>query len=741
MTIRRLGAIRWFGVLLLAGWAAAQASGQAAAPAREFSVLHISDIHVEPHLARTPPPKTVQGQETIRWLCEQAGQPQEITPLKLTLPPPAFALATGDLTEYGVIDDTFDIFEQAFKPLPCPLHLMPGNHDNTWVASYAVMRKRHGGENHSFDQSGCHFVCLSSASPQEPVPSLDAKTRTWLKADLDKLAAGTPVFMAMHHPSLTSDEFANPAELDTFVDLLRDYNVVLLLYGHGHSVEARDIGGLPGVMGGSTWGKNAGYGLLSVRGDDVRYAYRYHHDPAVKEGAGETAWKSVWSGTIAGKPQPRLFEIAQPAETSAPVTDKLSVKLTMRGRSPAEAKLAFAFRIDGKEVATADSAKAEGGMELSLADPTPGAHLLSVTARGPDVADVRTRSFQVGGTGIDVVWRKQLPNAVKAAPVVVDKSLIVAGNDGVVAALDKRDGTARWTFATGAEILGPPAWSDATLVVGSGDGKIYALDDGGKKRWTFDAGLPVYGWPLIVDSTVYVGDNGGRMYALGLADGALRWKFERADYSIECQPATWNDLVIFGAWDGYLYALQRDDGALRWKSLGPKSSEGGAARYYAPADCGPLPRGETLFVCDRGYQLGTFSADGKPGTKYPLKAAAIAPAADGHAVYVRTIDDHVAKLSTNGEVVWQADVPAGRFPIPPTEHDGRVYVCSNRGRLSVLDARDGKTIWTYQATPGFYVMAPVTVDSSPAGDSPVCYIAGMDGSLTAVRQTVAPTSR
>ncbi|HQL55235.1 MAG TPA: PQQ-binding-like beta-propeller repeat protein, partial [Phycisphaerae bacterium] len=49
-----------------------------------------------------------------------------------------------------------------------------------------------------------------------------------------------------------------------------------------------------------------------------------------------------------------------------------------------------------------------------------------------------------------------------------------------------------------------------------------------------------------------------------------------------------------------------------------------------------------------------------------------------------------------------------------------------------LDAQTGKPVWNYQATPGLFVMAPVTVDAGDAA-GPVCYVAGMDGSLTAVR--------
>ncbi len=74
-------------------------------------------------------------------------------------------------------------------------------------------------------------------------------------------------------------------------------------------------------------------------------------------------------------------------------------------------------------------------------------------------------------------------------------------------------------------------------------------------------------------------------------------------------------------------------------------------------------------------------------------------------------------------------MPLGRFPIWPTEVAGKVYVCSNRGTLTVHDAADGKTLWKYQVTP-LHVMAPVAADD--AGNA---YVACMDGSLTRLSRT------
>ncbi|UCG16400.1 MAG: PQQ-binding-like beta-propeller repeat protein [Phycisphaerales bacterium] len=754
MVLKRFLLLAW-PIILILGVGSAAAPGESGAlgaraepPANraEFSVLHFADVHVSPHLLRTGAAGPPRGNGTIRWICEQAAAPQKLTPFGYTAPAPAFAFATGDLTEYGVIDDTWDVFLQAFRDLPCPMYVTPGNHDNTWVAMYRIMRKRHGGESYSFDKFGCHFACISSASPQEPVPTIDAKTRAWLKADLDRTPAGTPIFIAMHHPP-DSGGFATPAEVDTLIDMLKDYNVVLILYGHGHGTGHRDIQGISGVMGGSTFGSNAGYGILSVVDGMLRYAYRHHRDPQ----AGGTkkkkrAWTAVLEKPLPRTPPSRLLDIARPTDGFICKADTIDVDLALRvSRTPTAAEDATVdIQIDGQTARAArrpsDSSDEKHHRTYSIAVGalTAGAHLLTAQVTMPDgTTDRRTRVFRVHPPSVDVLWQQQVPAAIKAGLVIADDLLIVARNDGAVIALDKTTGAQRWRFDTGGEVLGTPAWSGDTLVVGSGDGKVYALDKHGKQQWAFDAGSPVYGWPLIdpaARGTVFIGDNSGHMHALNLTDGKPRWTFRRADYGIESKPALWKDMLVFGAWDGYLYAVARDDGELRYKSLGPRSSEGKGVRYWAPADCGPVVIDDVLFVCDRGYRLGTYSAEGKLVTNLDAKASGIGPAQDGRSLYVRTTDNRISKLDRGGHARWDVDIPAGRFPIPPTEHEGRVYVCSNGGLLSVLDATDGKLLWQYQATPGFYVLAPTTVDS-PAAEAagPVCYVAGMDGSLTAVR--------
>jgi outer membrane protein assembly factor BamB len=418
--------------------------------------------------------------------------------------------------------------------------------------------------------------------------------------------------------------------------------------------------------------------------------------------------------------------------------EELTIGLRLGDKVPPDAKLEVF--LDGAKVEDADLAwqrnddGAVKGVRVSTAKiTTPGRRLLAIRATAGEMTDQRVAWVDLRRPTAEVLLTLPIPGGIKAGVVRSGDMIIVAGTDGDVRAFDAADGSLRWQFRTRGEILATPLVTEDTCIFGSGDGHIYAVDLAGKVRWIFQTGLPCYA-PIVRDGdVVYAADNGGRVHALTLAEGRRKWLFERADYSIEAAPIIWKDKLSFGAWDGHLYALNREDGTQAWKSFGPESSKGRASRYFSPADCPPVAIGDRLFVCDRGYKLGVYAPDGRLEKEIGEKVAAISAARDekGEIVgfYARSSEgDKLTRYDAAGERVWQVDVPTGRFPVPPTEHQGKVYICSNRGLLSVLDAADGKLRWQFQATPGFFVMAPVTV-----ADDGTAYVAGMDGMVTAVR--------
>lgn len=87
-----------------------------------------------------------------------------------------------------------------------------------------------------------------------------------------------------------------------------------------------------------------------------------------------------------------------------------------------------------------------------------------------------------GVVGLDpdrrVRWRTDLPGAVDSSPVLVDGLVVVGSNDGRVYALDAPTGQVVSSVRTGGEVLSSPAVvDDTTVVVGSSDDALRALTD------------------------------------------------------------------------------------------------------------------------------------------------------------------------------------------------------------------------------------------------------------------------
>ena len=151
-----------------------------------------------------------------------------------------------------------------------------------------------------------------------------------------------------------------------------------------------------------------------------------------------------------------------------------------------------------------------------------------------------------------------------SSPLVVDGKVIVGSGDGHVYAVDAATGRLAWKFRTGDVVHASPAYADGLVVIGSWDGKLYALDVAtGAQRWSFQAGVD----PLIhnqqgfqssaaiVDGSVYVGCRDGHLYALDLRTGAPKWNVDTEGSWVNASPAVSRGRVYFATSDTARYLV------------------------------------------------------------------------------------------------------------------------------------------------------------------------------------------
>lgn len=693
--------------LLLALLSLPACAGAASAPVPDFTFIQASDVH-------TPMPESRSTIARVRDLGEL-----DLAPFGIKASKPGFAIVTGDLTEFGGGSGWWAEYLSYWKDCGIPVYPILGNHDNTWHANIKPLRDLGRAPCYSFEQHGCHFVGLMTATAQDPRPSIGEEEILWLKNDLEKVGTTTPVFVFFHHP-LGGTEFASRYDWDRLLDVLRAYNTVLLLAGHSHGHVYRPIQGLDQVTGGSTFGPNAGLAVLSVKAGFLRVAY----------------WK-------AGEPAPdlKLLEKPMPAKSSYPqiVISAPAFRASVAGPLNISARLTGAVGLD-KATYTLDD-ESNGDLTLSGQAPdwtasgsadlgklVPGAHYLRVEFASGSARYTRSTEFFFDPTNSPVAWRAYLAASSKVTPAVADGVVYVGANDGQLRAFDATTGKPLWAAATSAEILAEPLLAQGNVYTANGLGVVSAYTRAGRKLWSFTADDAVYSSPVMADGKVIFGCNDGKLYALDAATGKRAWLNEDATYAIESKPFVANGKIYYGAWDQYVYCVDARNGRLIWKSICEGSSRAkGAKRYYSPADAMPVVAADKLMVADRAYMLTILNAETGESISSSRRVAATGLSAEGKFVYLRKTDGDLAKMDSTGQEIWSVPAGLGAIPTAPTERNGTVYVCSAKGTVSAISAENARILWQYQASPQLFVM------SSVASDGTNVYLTAFDGSLTAIK--------
>jgi outer membrane protein assembly factor BamB len=317
-------------------------------------------------------------------------------------------------------------------------------------------------------------------------------------------------------------------------------------------------------------------------------------------------------------------------------------------------------------------------------------------------------------TGAEL-WRHETGSPVGGAPLVTDKLVVFADRDLRIHAVDRATGLGVWTVETGEDLplrWGYEGWdyllssptlatdaSRQTVLVGSGDGHLYALDPAtGEVLWRFRTGGRIRSAPAVYDGVAYVGSGDGVVYGISLAEGREVWRFETAgteldaaDFGfdrtqIQSSPAVADGVLYIGSRDASLYAVDLATRTARW------TLEDGTAWVVAS----PAVRGDRVF--------SARSSSGK----------------------VRAVD------AVTGKELWAVATGGLVFSSPVVVGD-TVYVASGSGWVFALDAGDGSERWRYPLEESSV--------STPAVWEGRLYVGSDDGHLYALEAARGPAPR
>jgi 3',5'-cyclic AMP phosphodiesterase CpdA len=194
-------------------------------------IAHLSDLH----LAGTG--NRAYGRVPV---AENLGQC--VTYINRLRPQPDIVVLTGDITGSGQREEA----EQAARllsRLPCPLYMVPGNHDkrsslSEVLAACDCPALEPGGFNYVIEGYAIRLIGMNSCMPDAPGGEIRPDQLEWLEQRLAENPE-QPTILFMHHPPLKfgvletdEDGFAGAEQLGQVIE--RYSNIVRILCGHIH---------------------------------------------------------------------------------------------------------------------------------------------------------------------------------------------------------------------------------------------------------------------------------------------------------------------------------------------------------------------------------------------------------------------------------------------------------------------------------------------------------------------------
>ena len=165
-------------------------------------------------------------------------------------PAPDAVLVSGDVGEQGE-EAEYALARELLAPLPMPVHVLAGNHDDPEALSEAFGTPAR----YTADVGELALVACDTPLPGRLEGKLDLD---WLEAQLEA-TRGRPVVIAMHHPPLLTgipvlDEIGLPAEQRAALAglLARFPEVRRVVAGHVHRTAFTELGGCGVVTAPST---------------------------------------------------------------------------------------------------------------------------------------------------------------------------------------------------------------------------------------------------------------------------------------------------------------------------------------------------------------------------------------------------------------------------------------------------------------------------------------------------------
>jgi len=321
-----------------------------------------------------------------------------------------------------------------------------------------------------------------------------------------------------------------------------------------------------------------------------------------------------------------------------------------------------------------------------------------------------------------LIWAFEIGEWLRAAPVVVGETIVLAAIDGTLYRLVDKGTYAEvlWRQKISTHhLLSDLVESDGSIYVAASDLYLYCIDTQGTVQWKHSliesvpsgdvrvltdqiAGGSYYtGKPTAVGNRAFIGTPSGFVHALDETTGEERWRFE-CGAAVSAAPMFYKGRIYFGQQGGedWYYCLDASTGQLVWKqTIGWVWGSANVAqdRVFVPGIDGFA----NCLDANSGAILWRYRTS---------RSTCSEPTIDGDMVYFGGWDHYFYAFHTlTGQLLWKFHVDGACDSGTAVAQRGRIYLPSGDSDcFRCLDGKTGDVIWefhrdktNFNATPAF----------------------------------------
>ncbi|NLL36354.1 MAG: PQQ-binding-like beta-propeller repeat protein [Fretibacterium sp.] len=162
------------------------------------------------------------------------------------------------------------------------------------------------------------------------------------------------------------------------------------------------------------------------------------------------------------------------------------------------------------------------------------------------------------------IWTYDAGLELRSAPAFAEGLVLLGDQKGIFSAISPKTGKRMWGGGAGGAVNTPVA-ENGFVYFSAWDGSVQSVQIKGViPQWKANVGDPVTTPPALEGDRLFVGTGNGKVVALNRKNGQTLWSFETDGGSVLAQPLPISGLVFVGAGNGTLFVLDTATGAARY---------------------------------------------------------------------------------------------------------------------------------------------------------------------------------